>query len=414
MRSPTFIVLALCGAAAAVPARAASPSTVIRVKGSDTIGGELGPALARAFEATSPGVAVRWEALGSATAFTGLLDGSADLGAASRPVSAEELARAQELGVALREFVLGYDGVVVIVNPQNPVRRLTVPQLSALFSGQLSSWAEVGGRDVAPALLGRPTYSGTHLFFRDRVVRRGDRRATDDFATGTRVLEHSAALVGAVSKDPAAVAYVGMGWLRPGVIALAVAPAPSAPFVEASAETVRTGAYPISRPLLLYTRGEPDGEVRRLLQFALAGDGRKVVAAHEFIPPDVGVVVQRAPAAAPAAAPATVHRIAFAPGSAGLGEAERATLGTIAREARRTRARVVISGNADGVGDPARNRRLARARARAVAQVLAELGVPREALRSEERGADAPVATNDTAEGRRANRRVDVELRNAR
>jgi len=266
-RSLATAAVALCCLAA--PADAAPAA--LRVKGSDTIGGELGPALARAFEAASPGVTVSWEAIGSATAFTGLLDGTAELGASSRSVSADELARAKELGVELREFVLGYDGVVVIVNPQNPVRRLTVPQLSALLSGAVRSWAELGGPDARPRLYGRPTYSGTHAFVRDRVVRRGEKGATDAFAPETVALEHSAALVEAVAKDPAAVAYVGMGWVRPGVVPLAVAPSPGAPPVEATAETVRSGAYPIARPLLLYTRGEPQGELRRLLQFTLAG-----------------------------------------------------------------------------------------------------------------------------------------------
>jgi phosphate binding protein len=411
--SVAILAVALAGVAAAPPPPVAAPAT-IHVKGSDTIGGELGPALARAFEAASPGVAVRWEGLGSATAFAGLLDGTADVGASSRSVSADELARAKDLGVELREFVLGYDGVVVIVNPQNPVRRLTVPQLSALLSGAVRSWAELGGQDLRPVLLGRPTYSGTHVFVRDRVVRRGDRGATDTFAAETVAMEHSGALVEAVARNPAAVAYVGTGWLRSGVVPLAVSPAAGAHFVEATAETVRSGAYPIARPLLLYTRGEPQGEVRRLLQFALAGDGRKLVAAHDFIPPDVAAPVQRSTAAPPAAAPApAVHRVPFAPASAILGAVERDRLVPLVQEARRTGARVVVSGNADAAGAPARNRLLARARAEAVARALIALGVPRETVRLEDRGADAPVATNGTAEGRRANRRVDVELRPA-
>jgi phosphate binding protein len=397
----------------AAPSARAEPVT-LRVMGSDTIGGELGPALARAFEAASPGVTVRWEGLGSATAFTGLLEGSAELGASSRTVSPEELARAKELGVELKEFVLGYDGIAVVVHPSNPVRQLTIAQLSSLLSGGIASWAELGGRDVKPVLLGRPTYSGTRIFVRDRVVRRGDRKSGEDFAPATGVLEHSKALVEAVSKDPAAVSYVGMGWVRPGVVPLAVAAASGAPFVAASAETVRTGAYPISRPLLLYTCGDPQGDLRRLLQFALAGEGRKLVAAHDFIPPDVSAPVQRAPPAAAApAAPPRMHRVAFVRGSAEVDAAEQRRLAPVAREARRTNARVVVSGNTDGLGSASANRRLARARAHAVAQVLVELGVPKDRLRVEHRGADSPRATNETPEGRRMNRRVDVEVRPA-
>jgi adhesin transport system outer membrane protein len=102
--------------------------------------------------------------------------------------------------------------------------------------------------------------------------------------------------------------------------------------------------------------------------------------------------------------------VAFAAASAAVSAAERSRLAPLAEEARRTHARVVISGNSDTLGDPARNRLLARARARSVARELRDLGVRGDAIRVEERGADAPVATNDTLEGRRANRRVDVAL----
>jgi ABC-type phosphate transport system substrate-binding protein len=361
---------------------------------------------------------VQWEGLGSATAFTGLFDGSADIGASSRTVTPEELARAKDLGIALKEYVLGYDGIAIIVNPANPVRQLTIAQLSSLLSGGVSSWKELGGNDEKPSLYGRPTYSGTHAFVREKVVRRGDKASTAGFAASTVAYEHSAELVDAVSKNRAGVAYVGMGWVRPGVLALAVAKEAGAPFVTASAESVRTGAYPISRPLLLYTRGEPQGDVRRLLQFAIAGEGRKLVASHDFIPPDVSAIVQRAPPVAPAAsvnaAPRSILHVAFASGSSLVSPREHERLAPLAKEALRTRARILLTGNTDSSGDAAANGRLARERVRAVARALGQLGLHWDHLRFEYRGADAPLATNETSGGRRENRRVDVELLRAK
>src|SRR5260370_11766399 len=108
--------------------------TVVQVKGSDTIGGVLGQDFARSFMARHPEVEVKWEALGSGTAFVGLLDGSAELGASSRAVKEGELADAKKLGLELREFVIGYGGIAVIVNPANGVNEVTLAPLADLLT----------------------------------------------------------------------------------------------------------------------------------------------------------------------------------------------------------------------------------------------------------------------------------------
>jgi phosphate transport system substrate-binding protein len=133
------------GASAGSAVAGARNAVSVQVKGSDTIGGKLGQDLARAYMARHPEVEVRWEALGSATAFVGLLDGSAQLGASSRTVKESELADARKMGVELREYVIGYDGIAVIVHPDNPVSALTVAQLSDVFTGKVRNWSEVGG-----------------------------------------------------------------------------------------------------------------------------------------------------------------------------------------------------------------------------------------------------------------------------
>jgi phosphate transport system substrate-binding protein len=403
-----FLLMAQTGLAEGPRPSAATLS----VKGSDTVGGELGPALARAFEATSPSASVRWEGLGSATAVPGLLDGSADLGASSRPVNAQELAQAKRAGIELREYVLGYDGIAVIVHPSNGVRALTVAQLSALFSGKVRSWRELGGPDLAPAIYSRPSYSGTHSFFKAKVLRKGATEAAE-FAPGTTFVERSEALLAAVSENPAAVGYLGMGWARPGVSVPSVSTRQGAAPVKATADSVRSGSYPISRPLLLYTRGEPQGELRRFLQFILAGEGRRLISEHGFIPGDVPALLQRVAATEPAPArsgPPRVGRIYFQSGSAAVGpEAER-FLNLAAGQIRARGTQVLLIGHADSQGRPEENLRLARRRAEVVADELARRGVPRRALAIEARGADVPLATNDTQAGRRANRRVDLEI----
>jgi len=402
------------GAAEPAPPAPPAGATVLTVKGSDTIGGELGPALARAYQARHPGVAVHWEALGSSTAFPGLFDGSAQLGASSRSVNTKELAQARESGVELREFVLGYDGIAVIVHPSNPVRQLTVEQLAGMFSGRTARWHELGGADAPVKVFSRPSYSGTHAFFKEKVVRLGKKEAKDEFGPGTTFLEKSEELVQAVAGDPAAIAYVGMGYVRPGVAALGVAQATGQPYVVATVETVRAGTYPIYRPLLLYTRGEPEGELRGLLAFVLGAEGRKLVASHDFTPSDVASPLRAGPAR-PAGPPAAVtpgpqvFRVSFAFGEVAVGVEGQAVLAQVVAAAREG-ARVRLVGHADALGSAQSNQKVAELRVKAVAERLRRLGLPGDRLQLEVRGASEPLATNRTPAGRKENRRVDVEV----
>jgi phosphate binding protein len=256
----------------------------IRIKGSDTIGGELGPALARAFESRHPKVQVSVESKGSATAFSGLIDGSADIGAASRTMNAAEMSSAKTAGIALHEFVLGYDGIAVIVHPANPVHDLTIEQIAHLFAARARTWADVGGNTLPVHAVGRPPSSGTRAFFRDRVLRGQDPKGTDDFSADVIELERNEEVVELVARDPQAIAYIGHGWLRPQVRAVAVSLGPGRPGNLPGLREIAEGLYPIHRPLLLYTRGQPNSEVAGFLRMALSPLGQKLVAQSGFVP----------------------------------------------------------------------------------------------------------------------------------
>ncbi|MDY7093246.1 MAG: phosphate ABC transporter substrate-binding/OmpA family protein [Acidobacteriota bacterium] len=410
-----FLPIFLPAAAAYGQSTDPEGATVLQVKGSDTIGGALGPALARAYEGTHPGAEIHWGSLGSGTAFVGLFDGSADLGASSRSVKESELAEARRLGLELKEYILGYDGIAVLVHPDNPVAKLSIGQLSRLFTGQITSWSELGGPDLPVVLISRPSYSGTHGFFKEKVVRRGNKKGPEEFGPQTRFVEHSEDIVKLVAGEPGAISYLGMGWVRPEVRAVPVVGRNGRGFLP-TLETVRAGTYPVYRPLLLYTRGEPTGELRRLLAFLLAGDGQRLVAEHDFIPADVPSTVSRSvepqakDASAAEASRIQLHRILFPFGGTTLDTDARATLDRIAQRLREGGLRAEIVGHGDADGSALANRRVSNARALAVANYLRRQGVSPKTLRVEGRGATQPVATNDTAEGRRLNRRVDVRL----
>lgn len=387
--------------------KALADRPTIQVKGSDTIGGELGPALARAFE-RQRSARVEVEALGSATAFVGLFDGSADIGASSRPIRPNELKRAEELGLELREFAIGYDGIAIVVHRDNPLNQITVEQASAVFQGTTRDWSELGGEAGPIRVVSRPSYSGTHSFFRDKVLRLGDANGPEDFGVTTEYVEKNDSIVEVLKEDPHAISYVGLGWVNADMKVLAVALGEGMPAVVPNAVSVRDGTYPVYRPLLMYTRGQPTGEVARLLRFIFSSVGQRIVEEHGFVGGDVAVDI---PGGEPEHANEPhVVRIYFSTGRAGLDAGDRQLLDGIATEIKAGGKRVILAGCSDSVGDPTDNAALAGRRAAHVAQYLKSAGVAESLIHIEEGGDGRPIATNTSEDGRRANRRVDVYL----
>jgi phosphate binding protein len=403
------------GAAAASAEEAKAPAAAankVTVKGSDTIGGELGPALAKAFMAQKPSVQVVWEALGSKTAFVGLFDGSADLGASSRQVKEEEYQQAQRLGLELQEFAIGFDAISVVVNPKNPVPQLTLDQLADLFTGKLTNWKEVGGPDLPVKLVSRPTYSGTRTWFDEKVLRKGNAKGPEQLAASATVLETNEQIIPLVGREVGAVSFVGLGSLTSAIRAVPLSAA-GKPAVEPELIHVRDGTYPLFRPLYLYTRGAPSGLGGELLRFVLSAQGQQLVAQHGFIPgsaTSADVQLVAAPQGQSQSGPQQLGHVFFTAGGARFtAEAEEALAGFLARLPK-SGYQLMLVGNADSSGRAEKNQRISFLRAKAVADWLVRNGVPRSALQLSAQSADAPLASNGSDEGRGKNRRVDVIL----
>jgi phosphate transport system substrate-binding protein len=441
MKGIHVLAAALC-VLAATQVRA---TETIHVKGSDTIGGELMPAIARSYAAADPEATVSVEALGSATAFVGLFDGSADVGEASRPINDGERARARALGLELHELVIGFDGVAVIVNPGNPITSLTIAELSDIFTGKVTNWKQIGGYDVAIRAIGRPSYSGTNAFFKERALRRGDPKGSEEYGPGVEVMEENGAIVDAVSSSAGAISYVGLGWLRPSVKAVPVSARPGAAAVMPALETVRTGQYPLFRPLLMYVPTTAKRSALEFVRYVLSPAAQRIVATSGYIPLDEGTPLPAflASVSLPSGAAAASHaagasassatraeaaetatdaspsasfeergltRVHFRSGSVRLDDGAIATLDRIAAVLKHGGARALITGHADSTGSRDANRRVARARAAAVRDSLGSMGVDLALLTVDSAGADSPTATNDTSRGRAENRRVDIEI----
>jgi phosphate binding protein len=392
----------LAGLALVASSLAADP---VQIKGSDTIGGELGPSWARRYMETHPGEQVSVEALGSSTGFQGLFDGSADLAASSRPAEAREIDRARDLGLTLQEYVVGYDGIAVIVHPDNPVSSLTVSQLALVFSGAVARWNAIGGEDRPIRALSRPSYSGTHAFFREKVLQ-------SDFGAGVAWVEHNRDLVAQVAGDRSAVSYVGLGWVSPEVKALSIAVMADQQPVAPTTRSIGDGSYPISRPLMLYTGGPPSASVRRFLRFVFSKEGRHLVSEHGFVPSDFAPSLNSPTGQGDPddSGASLLLRVRFGSGGSALTAESRAALRPFVDRALSAPCRIVVAGHADATGNEAVNRQVSLQRARAVASYLVSLGVPVDLVSVRGAGSDQPIASNDTAAGREANRRVDLQL----
>ena len=443
-----FLVLWLAAALTLSVTLPVRGDEVIRIKGSDTIGGQMMPEMAEAYRVRGFKAGFEIAALGSGTAFVGLFDGSADIGESSRPINEKEMETAASLGMRLTEIVIGYDGVAVIVNPANPVKTLSIMDMSQLFTGKIRNWRQLGGQDRAVRLISRPSYSGTHSFFKEKALRRGNAKGPEEFAQETQFMEENGEIIQAVASDPGAVSYVGLGWVKPTVKALSVTAKAGEPGIQPNVESVRTGRYPLYRALLMYVPANPKPATVAFLRFVLSPDGASVTSRNGFIPPDASAplpafiaaapsavsapsgaapqatgVVARVPAPSAAAgsapaqpvSPATLasrqpFRVTFPFGKTTLTGEASDTVDQAADQLRRGGYQAVITGHADAKGTVEANRAVALARARAVFERLVTRGVAADLLKIESSGAEAPVASNETPAGRAANRRVDIEL----
>ena len=418
-----------------VPA-SASP---LRLHGSNTIGAELAPALARAFlvqrganevrverndnglgwvvTGTLPGekAPMRFEidASGSEAAFDDLAKGSADLGMSSRAITAEDVERLQQAGAGDltapgAENVIGLDGLAVIVSSSNQTAPLSTDTVGGMFSGQIANWPAESHVNGPVHLYARDDRSGTYGSFKAAVL--GQRT----IAPWASRFADSEKLSDSVAADPQGVGFVGMPHIRKAR-AVAISESQAAPVVP-TPFTVATEDYPLSRRLYLYAptpRRHPLSQ--DFVAFVLSPQGQSVVAANGFVDlaartADVAHSCDECPPEY-VAATHSVKRLSidfrFIAGSTQLDARGQRDLGRLVTYLHSVRSpKVTLLGFSDSAGDKNANTRLSVERAKEVAALLAARGLD---IGTVEGFGDAmPIAGNDTADGGRRNRRVEV------
>ena len=275
--------LAGCAASGASGAENSAPLVSLQNKGSDTMV-NLALAWAEAYQAVAPQVSVSVTGGGSGTGITALANGTVDIANASRAIKEEEIAAMQASGVDPVEFVVARDAIAVIVNPHNPVDRLTLPQISAIYSGEIANWRQVGGEDRPIVRLSRETNSGTHVYFLEEVLRLGDPDRPVFFSPDTLLLPSSEGITAEVRDNPNAIGYDGLGYVVPEVKVLAVARETGAEYYYPSVDSVNNLTYPIARDLYMYTAGAPSAVEQAYLDWIFSPAAQDIVAELGFVP----------------------------------------------------------------------------------------------------------------------------------
>jgi len=258
------------------------PSDTIENMGSDTLV-NLALAWAEAYMALEPTVRISVTGGGSGTGIAAMINGTVDIANASRSMKAEEISAAAANGISPVEHVVARDAIAVVVHPSNPLQCLTLRQISDVYTGKISNWQQLGGADRPIVLLSRESNSGTYVYFLENVIRLGDSNSTLLFSADTLLMPSSEGISAEVRQNPNAIGYDGLGYVTPDQKTLAVARDAGSACVLPSVATVNDSSYPISRPLYVYTAGEPAGEILAYMNWLL-DQGQYLVSELGFVP----------------------------------------------------------------------------------------------------------------------------------
>lgn len=245
-------------------------SKTITIKGSTTVL-PIAQACAEAYMNQHSEVTISVQGGGSGVGIASVIDGTADIGDSSRDIKEKEIKLAKEKGVDIYENVVAMDGIAVIVHPSNQVDSLTKQQIKDIYTGKISNWSDVGGKKGKIVVISRDSASGTFETFNELALDKEKVRPDSLHNASNNAVAQT------VSTTPAAIGYVGLGYLSPSVKAVKVNG------IKPSKENVLNGSYLLARKLYMYTNGKPSGVIADFINFILSPDGQKLVEKSGFI-----------------------------------------------------------------------------------------------------------------------------------
>ena len=211
---------------------------------------------------------------GTGNGFKSLADGSAQIANASRFIKDKEIDTCMSKKVYPVPFAVALDCIIPVVHPSNQVKSLTKAQLKDIFTGKVTDWKEVGGTSGAIVVIGRDTSSGTYGTWQEMIMDKGEKGRVTPKA---QVTASSGAMMTAVANNKNAIGYEGMGYVTKAVKGVQVEG------ISGTASTARSGKYPLSRYLYMFTNGWPEGELLDFINFMQSGAGQKIVNKTGFV-----------------------------------------------------------------------------------------------------------------------------------
>lgn len=261
-------------------------ATIIRIEGSDTMV-NLAQAWAEKYHALHPEISVQVSGGGSGVGIASLAEGVTDIANSSRKMDAKEMALVeQNNGKKPTEIMVGLDALAIYVHLKNPIEAISMEDLAEIYGdgGAITKWEQLGVKNVECksdeiTRVSRQSSSGTYAYFREAVL--GKNR---DYKLGSIDQSGSKDVVALVAGTPCAIGYSGMGYRSDDTKMLKVSKTKGGEAIAPSVESAGDGSYPIARPLLMYTLGEPAGHVKEFLDWIASEEGQKIVLDVGYVP----------------------------------------------------------------------------------------------------------------------------------
>lgn len=214
---------------------------------------------------------------GSGVGIAALLEGTTDIAMSSRKMKFDEKVKCQEAGKSIVEKIIAYDALAVIVNPGNPVSKLTRAQLEGIFTGKITNWKQVGGADLKIIPYSRETSSGTYEFFKEHILK------NKNYVNSILSMPATGAIVQSVSQTKGAIGYIGLAYMVKNVKALDVS-FDGKTFVEPNEVTAKNRTYPVIRPLYFYYDKKLSAKNDPFVNFILSAEGQAIVHNVGYVP----------------------------------------------------------------------------------------------------------------------------------
>ena len=242
------------------------------VNGSTTVL-PISQSAAEAFMAENKDVKISVSGGGSGNGIKALIDGTCDIANSSRFMKDSEVKMAVEKGIYPVPFAVAVDAIVPIVNPANKVANLTTEQLKDIYTGKVTNWKQVGGEDKPIVAVGRDTSSGTFEVWEEKILKK------EKVTPKAQVVASSGAMLQTVAKNKYAIGYDGIGYADDKSVKMLTVNG-----VKAEVKSARSGKYPVSRYLYVFTKGWPTGDTLDFINYMLSDDGQKIVVKQGFVP----------------------------------------------------------------------------------------------------------------------------------